>query len=754
MRAGGLRLRGMKATTTVELGVTGMTCAACVGRVDRALRAVDGVREATVNLVTHKATVTTVGPADLAALAKAVEDAGYEPVLDGAAALDEAEEREHLALRRDLVVAAALTVPLLVVAMSHGALAWTESTAGRWLQLALATPVVLGPGRRFFRLAWAAAKHRAADMNTLVAIGTGAAWLYSVVAVLAPGVFPHAAHGLVPHLYFEAAAAVVSFVLLGKTLETRARKRLADAVRGLVALQPELAHVVRGDVEEDVPTASLAKGDRLLVRPGERIPLDGEVVSGASAVDESMLSGESLPVDKAPGDPVFGGTLNQSGALVVTVTATARAGALGRIVTAVEQAQGSKAPIARLADTVSGIFAPVVVAVALLTLGVWVAIDPSEGGIAVAIERFVAVLVIACPCALGLATPAAVAVATGRGAELGVLVKGGAALEAASRVDHVLLDKTGTLTEGKPSLTDVVDLTGLGQDALLALVASAERRSEHPVARAVVRGAEARALTLREPEDFRSVPGRGVSALVDGRRVRVGTALHLAEAGVDAGPLAGEAARLASDGRTPFFVALDERLAGLVAVADRASADARAAVDALRAMGVTVTMLTGDRKETAEAVARQVGIDDVVAGVAPAEKARVVFEQRAKGRAVAMVGDGINDAPALASAHVGIAIGHGADVAVAAADVALVRGGLGRVATALRLGRATLATIRRNLFWAFAYNVVGIPIAAGALASWTGWQLSPVLASAAMSLSSVSVIASSLRLRRFARGEA
>ena len=745
---------------TIELGVIGMTCAACVRRVDKALRAVDGVRDANVNLVTHRATVT-VGPSvSVDALAAAIEKAGYEAVRDDrtkgaedarAKAIEDAEDREHRSLKRGFIVAAALTMPLLVVAMSHGLMAWTETAFGRWLQFALATPVVFGPGRRFFRLAWAAAKHRAADMNTLIAIGTAAAWIYSTVALVAPGLFPHAAHGLVPHLYFEAAAAVLSFVLLGKTLETRARKRLADAVRGLVALQPKTARRLRGSVEEDVPIASLVTNDLVVVRPGERIPADGEVVRGASAIDESMLTGESLPVDKAPGDKVYGGTLNQSGALTFRVTAAGKGSALARIVEAVEQAQGSKAPIARLADTVSGIFVPIVLGIATITLVVWVVLDPTADGFAAAVERFVAVLVIACPCALGLATPAAVAVGTGRGAELGILVKGGAALEALSRVNRVLLDKTGTLTTGKPTLTDVIDRTGEGEDALLALVASVEKMSEHPVARAVASGATSRKLALFDVDEFKSVAGHGIEGRVQNRLVRVGTADFLREGGTDTTDLEEEAERLATRGRTPFFVALDGVLSGLIAVADPPSVHARRALEELSAMGVQVAMVTGDRARTARAVGLELGIEDVIAEVKPEDKARVVFEQRAKGRVVAMVGDGINDAPALAGAHVGIAIGSGADVAVAAADVALMRGGIAGLPTALRLGRATLRTIRQNLFWAFVYNIVGIPLAAGLLYPWTGWQLSPVLASAAMSLSSVSVLTNSLRLRRFGK---
>ncbi len=753
------------AARRVDLPVEGMTCAACVRRVERALLATGGVRDAKVNLVTRTATITfdpAAAPAD--ALVAAIERAGYSvperPAAPAGAAVapagraDAAEEsldRERRALWRDFLVALALSVPLLVLGMSHGRIPGADSAGGRLLQLALATAVVFGPGRRFFRLAWAALRHRAADMNTLVALGTGAAWVYSAIAVVAPQLFPHAGHGAQPHVYFEAAGAIITFVLLGKLLETRARKRLTDAVRGLVALQPRTARRLRGDLEEEIPAAELAPGDLVRVRPGERMPSDGEVVSGASAVDESVLTGEGLPVDKGAGAPVVGGTLNQSGQLTVRITRTGADTALARIVEAVEQAQGSKAPIARLADTVSGVFVPVVLGIAAVAFVAWLVADPTAAGLAAAVERFVAVLVIACPCALGLATPAAVAVGTGRGAELGVLVKGGTALEAASRVDTVLLDKTGTLTAGRPQLAAVKALAGIAEDELLRLVGSAELGSEHPVAKALVEGARARGLPLSAPEGFRADAGRGVVARVDGREVRIGTARYLAELGIDAAPLEELAQGLAAQGNTPSFVAVEGWLAGLVAVADLPTPEAAEAVAALRRLGVRVAMVTGDREATARAVARQLGIDEVFAEVRPEDKARIVREERERGRIVAMVGDGINDAPALAGAHVGIAVASGTDIAVAAADVALLRGGIAALPTALGLSRATLRTIRRNLFWAFVYNVVGIPIAAGALYPLTGWLLSPVLASAAMSLSSVSVLLSSLRLRRFGK---
>jgi len=760
IEAAGYEVPWAQEAFTAELPILGMTCAACVRRIEAALRAVDGVEQATVNLVTSRATVH-YAPAKTnpGALADAIRGAGYEvPQPDASRRVDagaradaqaQAEAQEQRTMRRDFIIAGTLSVPLLVVAMSHGAIPGTDGPLGRWLQFALATPVVFGPGRRFLRLAWAALRHRAADMNTLVSLGVLAAWGYSTIALVAPGLFPHAEHGVLPHLYFEAAAAILSFVLLGKLMETRARGRLSDAVRGLVALAPKSARRVRGDVEEDVPVEALVPGDLVLVRPGERIASDGEVIRGASAVDESMLTGESLPVDKQAGATVYSGTQNHSGALTLRVTRTGGDTALARIVEAVEQAQGSRAPIARLADVVSSWFVPIVLGLALVTLLIWALLDPTAGGFATAVERFVAVLVIACPCALGLATPAAVAVGTGRGAELGILVKGGAALEAASRIDTVLLDKTGTLTTGKPELTDVVTLTGTGQAELLQLVAAVERDSEHPVAQAIVRGAAARGATPVPSNDFRSQPGLGVEAEVLGHIVRVGTAAWLERAGVATAALEDAAGQLASRGRTPSFVAVDGALAGLVAVADRPADGAHEAVAALRSLGIEIAMVTGDRLGTARAIAAELGIERVVAEVGPEDKARVVAEERARGRIVAMVGDGINDAPALAGAHVGVAIGSGTDIAIAAADIALLRGGITGLPTALRLARRTLTTIRQNLFWAFIYNVLGIPIAAGVLAPWTGWTLSPVLASAAMSLSSVSVLMNSLRLRRF-----
>lgn len=755
------------ALTREDLAVHGMTCASCVGRVERALRAVPGVHDATVNLVTRRATVSYDSAATTRAmLVAAVAAAGYEVVDDdpdpppgrGAttddaptAAIEQREQAEDHALRRDLAIAVPLTLPLLLLGMAHGAVPGLNDAVAAWLQAGLATPVVLGPGRRFIGLAWAALRHRRADMNTLVATGVLSAWSYSMVALLAAsaGDLGHGGGHAGPSLYFEAAAAIVTFVLVGKLLETRTRKQLSEAVRGLVRLVPATAHRWRNGREEDVPVAALAPGDVVRVRPGERIPADGVVLHGHATVDESMLTGESLPVEKGGGAPLFGGTLNVGGAIALRVTRTGGATMLAGIVDAVERAQGSRAPIARLADVVSGWFVPVVIGIAGLAFGVWFAIDPTVAGGSVALERFVAVLVIACPCALGLATPAAVAVGTGRGAELGILVKGGAALEAASRVDAVLIDKTGTLTTGRPVLTDVHAVSAGGEAEVLRLAAAVEQASEHPVARAIVAGASGAGVVPEGVEGFAMEAGAGVEGRVAGELVRVGTAEWIARGGVDSNPLEAVAQRLAEQGRTVALVASGDRLLGLVAVADTPLTGAAQAITALRDLGVEVTMVTGDRPGAAAAMAATLGIERVVAGVRPEGKADVVAREQARGRVVAMVGDGLNDAPALARADVGIAVSGATDVAAAAADVVLLRGGFPALPAALRLARATLRTIRRNLFWAFVYNALGIPVAAGMLYPFTGWLLSPVLASAAMSLSSVSVVLSSLRLRRF-----
>jgi Cu+-exporting ATPase len=756
----------------VVLSIGGMTCASCVAHVEKALRAVPGVSQADANLVTERATIAVSKNVPRSALVAAVVDAGYEvapeteplePLTTDAADQADASEatthdgrhdREVSAGDHAFFVALALSVPLLVLGMAHGLVPAAWMNVARSLQFALATAVLVGPGRRFFVGALAGLRHRTADMNTLVALGTGSAWLYSTFAVFAPSLFERS-HGGMPDVYFEAAGAIATFVLLGKKLESRARKRLSDAVRALVALTPAIARRIEDDHdghrEVDVPLAAIRTGDRIVVRPGERVAIDAIVLEGHSSVDESMLTGESEPVEKNVGSALFGGTQNLSGAMVAKVSRVGRDTALARIIEAVEAAQGSKAPIARLADAVAAVFVPIVLGVAIVTLAVWLVLDPTSRGLSVALERFVAVLVIACPCAVGLATPAAVAVGTGRGAELGILFRGGEALEAASRIDTVLFDKTGTLTRGKPEVLSVVPSSGWTGAELLTLAASVEQRSEHPLARAVLAKAASEGAPLRAVTEFASASGFGVEAVVDGRRVRLGAADWLAAAGIPTATAHDDAERLARSAQTAVFVAVNDQLAGLLGIGDRPASEAKAVVAQLLGQGIDVAMVSGDREATARAVAAAVGIADVAAGVRPEGKAAIVRARQALGRRVAMVGDGINDAPAIATADVGIAVAGGTDIAVSTADVALLRGGLTTLPLAFALARATMRTIRENLFWAFVYNVIGIPIATGALHGLTGFQLSPVLASAAMSLSSVSVLANSLRLRRFGR---
>jgi Cu+-exporting ATPase len=755
---------------TLNLEITGMTCASCVRRVEKALGRVPGVLEAQVNFATETALVRfEAGAVTRSDFEKAVEDAGYgvkplaakhsvdekegggRPRANEASSVQAVDE-EQARRKKDLLVSATLSVPVLVLGMSHGLIPFAETASGRALSLVLTSAVVLGPGRRFFHLARVALRHRTFDMNTLVAMGVGAAYVYSAVAVLFPALFPHSEHGAVPHVYFEAAAAIVTFVLLGNWIEAGAKKRLSDAVRALMSLVPPRALVMKSDGGlKEVSLSELKLGDRVLVRPGDTVPSDGKVVEGRSAIDESMLTGESLPLDKAPGDLVYGGTLNQVGALEVVITRLGDDTALAKITKAVADAQGSKAPVAELADKISAIFVPIVIGIATLTFAVWLFFDPTSTGLATAIERFVAVLVIACPCALGLATPAAVAAGTGRGAELGVLIKGGAALQAASRVNTIFVDKTGTLTSGQPEVV-AFESDNLNEQELLALAAALESRSEHPLARAVLRAAIERKIALGEPLEFESHTGAGIVGVVEGRRVTIGTGDFLENQGISLAAFEERARTHALLGRTPVFVGVDGNVSGLILIADPPRPEARQVVRDLESMGVEVVLLSGDRKEVALAIAAQLGITRVVAEARPLDKARAVREAQAEGRVVAMLGDGINDAPALAGADVGIAMGTGSDIAISSADITLPSGGLHRLVKALRLSRQTMRTIRQNLFWAFIYNAAGIPLAAGLFYPMTGWLLSPLFASAAMSTSSVSVVLNSLRLRRFGKG--
>lgn len=732
------------------------------------LNKLGGIVNATFNLSTMEVLVEYLpGATDPKTIRRALEDFGYKVrevssggVEEAADSEREAREAEYRDLLRKFWVAALLSLPVLVIAMSHGRISFLNFAGVNWLQLALTTPVVFYCGWQFYRGAWAAFRHRAADMNTLIGVGTGTAYLYSVAATFFPRFFvataPDDMGGMagmtgqpMAPVYFEAASVIIALILLGRLLESRAKGRTSEAIRRLMGLQAKTARVLRDGLEIDLPVEEVLPGDLILVRPGEKIPVDGIVEDGASAVDESMLTGESLPVEKSAGEEVFGATINKTGAFRFRATKVGRDTVLQQIVKMVQDAQGSRAPIARMADIISGIFTPVVISIAIATFVIWFIAAPEGVRFTMALNTFVSVLIIACPCALGLATPTAVMVGTGRGAENGVLIKGGSSLEIAHKLQTIVLDKTGTITRGRPTLTDVLPVAGVEENELLRLVAATERRSEHPLGQAIVRGAEERDLKGGEVSRFNALAGHGVEATVEGKNLLLGTAKLMTERGVALNGFEDRAAHLAEDGKTPVYAAVDGQFSGLLAIADEIKPESKAAISAMQRMGLEVVMMTGDNRRTAEAVAREVGIKRVLAEVLPEDKAREVKRLQSEKKLVGMVGDGINDAPALAQADVGIAIGTGTDVAIEASDITLIRGDLRGVVTAIALSRATIRTIKQNLFWAFIYNVVGIPVAAGLLYPFTGWLLSPVIASAAMSLSSVSVVANSLRLRRF-----
>lgn len=735
---------------TADLAITGMVCAACVGRVEKAARRVPGVFEAAVNLLAGQATIT-FDPAHTSPvrIADAIRDIGFEAELRDKKESFQSDRAtaEVRALAVRCAVAVCLTLPVFVGAMGMdlGAAFVPAWLMNPWLQLALTAPVLFWAGAHFFQGAWASLKHQSADMNVLVALGTSSAFLYSLAVTVAPGVV--GGHG---HAYYETAAVIVTLLLLGRTLEARAKHKTGAALGKLLNLQARTARVVQPNGSEgDVAVEMVNVGDRLRVRPGETIPLDGQVIDGASTVDESMLTGEPIPVEKTAGDLVTGATVNRTGTFVMEATRVGQGTTLARIVRLVRQAQASRADVQNLADRVTAVFVPVVLMIALATLGLWLSLGPDP---VFALRNFVAVLIIACPCALGLATPTSIMVGVGRGAELGVLVRDARALERLHNVSVVVLDKTGTLTQGRPTLSDVIATNGLPGGEMLRLLASAEIGSEHPLADAVVAGARARGAQIAPVSDFHALVGQGIVASVDGRVVLAGNAGLLRARGVGTATLEAHANELAAAGKTPLLVAVDGAPAGLVAVTDAVRPSAPGAVAALKRLGIEVVMLTGDNPRTAGAVASALGITSVIAGVGPEGKAAEIARLQNNGaKIVAMVGDGINDAPALAQADVGIALGSGTDIAIETADVTLIGGDLHAVVSAIRLGRATLANIKQNLFWAFAYNALGIPLAAGLLFPLTGWLLSPLLASLAMALSSVSVVSNALRLRGFAR---
>ncbi|MEQ1945284.1 heavy metal translocating P-type ATPase [Mesorhizobium sp. VNQ89] len=740
--------------TRTELAIEGMTCASCVARVERALASVPGVAAARVNLATERATVE--GLIDAALLVKAVEDAGYDARVVNAGAPDAAtaarKEAEAIALKRDLGVAASLTAPIVVLEMGshlvpaiHDLIMRTIGMQASWtIQFALTTLVLFVPGRRFYAKGLPALARLAPDMSSLVAVGTLAAYLYSLVATFAPNLLPP---GTV-NIYYEAAAVIVTLILLGRFLEARAKGRTSEAIQRLVGLQPRIAHVRRDGAMVDLDVAEVAAGDLVEVRPGERVPIDGEVLQGASYIDESMITGEPIPVAKEAGSSVVGGTVNQKGALTIKASAVGDATVLAQIIRMVEQAQGSKLPIQALVDRVTMWFVPAVMAVATATFVIWLIFGP-DPALSFAVVNAVAVLIIACPCAMGLATPTSIMVGTGRGAEMGVLFRQGAALQSLKDARVVAIDKTGTVTEGHPVLTDLGVADGFTRGDVLARVAAVEAKSEHPIARAIVDAATHEGLRLPEVSRFESVTGFGVSAEAGGIRVEIGADRYMRSLGFDVVPFAATASRLADEGKSPLYAVIGGKLAAIIAVADPIKGSSLDAIAGLHRLGLKVAMVTGDNARTASAIARQLGIDEVVAEVPPEGKVEAVRRLKQTYGQLAFVGDGINDAPALAEADVGLAVGTGTDVAIEAADVVLMSGNLKGVADAFALSKATIGNIRQNLFWAFAYNVLLIPIAAGVLYPAFGILLSPVLAAGAMALSSVFVLGNALRLRRF-----
>jgi Cu+-exporting ATPase len=779
-------------TGKMSLSVGGMTCAACQVRVQRTLDKEPGVIQASVNLMLKSAEVTyDPGTTTPEAVRQAITRTGYEAEInspdhtdqDDQAQQEQKQAEEFRTFRNKAVVSGILGMVAMVLSMPLMSAAPTHPHGGvadpfmHWIMgwmtpivtaiapglydlnphilsfilLAMTVVVMTWAGRHFYTRAWAAFRHHSADMNTLVAVGTGAAFLFSLVATLAPDIF--LSRGMAPELYYEAVIMIIALILTGNALESRAKSQTSAALRKLMTLQPRTARIIREHVEREIPVEDVRTGNTVVVRPGERIPVDGTWLSGTSAIDESMLTGESLPVDKSPGDRLIGGTMNTTGAFHYQATTLGADSVLSRMVQLMREAQGSRAPIQKLADQVSGIFVPVVLSLAIATFMVWYVMADTAPAIH-ALVAAVSVLIIACPCAMGLAVPTAVMVATGKGAELGVLIKGGEALQRASQVTTIVMDKTGTLTEGQPAVTEILTAPGTTQteEDILRLVASVERSSEHPLGQAIVRHAKHLAQTLSPVQAFQAKTGRGAVGRVEGYEVAVGNQALMSERQVETGTVQPDVERFAEEGKTPVYVAIDGTVAALVAIADPLKPTSREVVDRLQRMGYQVTMLTGDHQRTAEAVARRAGITRVVAGVLPEGKVAEVTRLQTAGEIVAMVGDGMNDAPALAQADIGIAMGAGSDIAIEASDVTLMRNDLEAVASAILLARQTMKTMKQNLFWAFIYNVVGIPIAAGILYPVWGILLSPILASAAMAFSSVSVVTNSLRLSMWTPG--
>lgn len=745
------------AEESIELAIEGMTCASCVARIEKALKAVPGVADASVNLATERASVRlTKGIATVASLEEAVRAAGYDAkrITGDENTDEEAEkrERESRRLSRALLVAAALTLPIFVLEMGshfipavHDFVMINIGMQESWyLQFVLTTLVVFGPGLRFYQKGIPALLRLAPDMNSLVAIGTAAAWGYSVVATFASGLLPEGT----ANVYYEAAAVIVTLILLGRVLEARAKGRTSEAIKHLMGLQAKTARVVRDGETIEIPLADVHAGDTVLVRPGDRVPVDGTVVDGNSYVDESMITGEPVPVEKIAGADVVGGTINKTGSFTFRATKVGADTVLAQIIRMVEQAQGAKLPIQSLVDKVTAWFVPAVIAMAVLTFAVWLVFGP-DPALTFALVNAVAVLIIACPCAMGLATPTSIMVGTGRAAEMGVLFRKGEALQTLRNAEIIAVDKTGTLTKGRPELTDLDTSAGVERSEVLALVAAVETRSEHPIAEAIVEAAKSEGIAIPTAANFETVPGFGASATVNGRSVHVGADRLMTRLKLDVSVFADQAGRLGSEGKSPLYAAIDGKLAAIIAVADPIKETTPQAIRMLHDLGLKVAMITGDNRRTAEAIAAKLGIDEVIAEVLPDGKVAALKRLKADGRAVAFVGDGINDAPALAEADVGLAIGTGTDVAIESADVVLMSGDLLGVPNAIALSKATIRNIKENLFWAFAYNAVLIPVAAGALYPAYGLLLSPIFAAGAMALSSVFVLGNALRLRGF-----
>jgi P-type Cu+ transporter len=750
---------------TAQLEIEGMHCASCAVAVEHALKQTPGVLAAAINPTTEVATVTFDSATQLGELERAVERAGYGvrgPAADSEDPLERQQlerEREYRSLWRRFVFAAMVAVPVMIVSYPEvfGLDGWSAFREGSdslwwiWRAAGVATiPVLAWAGAQFYTGAWRALRHRRANMHTLIAVGISAAWLYSTVAVISPSIFPKASFA---EVYYDVSAVVVALVTLGMALEVKAKGRSSEAIRKLVGLQAKTARVIRDGREVDVPVEQVIVGDVLAVRPGDKVPVDGVIVAGESSLDESMVTGESLPVDKGVGDEVIGATINTSGAFRFEAVKVGKETALASIVRMVGDAQASKLPIQRVVDQVSGVFAPAVMIVAVAAFVVWFNLGPTPV-LAYAVIVAVTVLIIACPCALGLATPTSLTVGMGKGAERGVLFRGGDSLQAARQLQVLVLDKTGTITYGKPALTDVIALAGSSEDDLLATAAAVERDSEHPLAQAIVTGASERGLATAETSDFSSLAGHGVQAQVNGSAVLLGNARLMSDTAIAADALTADAERLAGEGKTPMYLALDGKAVGLIAVADTIKTDSLASIAKLRALGLQVVMITGDNERTAQAIARQVGVDRVLAEVLPQDKAHEVQRLQLEGNSVGMVGDGVNDAPALTQADVGFAIGTGSDVAIESSDVTLVGGSLDGVVMAIEISQATMHNIKQNLLGAFVYNGAGLPIAAGVFYPLTGLLLSPLIAAAAMAFSSLTVVSNANRLRRFKPREA